>query len=797
MNTRKSTKLSLFEKEPPIFTSKESQGFQGSFPPTVEDIILQFYGYHSYLQESSKRKSSISDAVKLVVEDLIVWWKRTDIRLVSPQQLQAKMIGLINYYKLRVRYMSKTTEAELEKQKVFQEEKDNTFWGVDPKHEKMLQDAQSHDKQDQRDIEDWLYLEGVRGKNRSATIGCFDKKLDKRRKRSLDQETLQARREKSSACTSQNVQQNDISAIAAEEESDDSGKSLYTSPVPRKRKKKIPGITEEVYLLAEKDKLSQRTLVQIAAAFHRSKSVDLNDYNLSVMTSLRARKCLRSEKAAEITHYQLHENSSNMYALHWDGKIIKSLNHVGKDIERVAVILTGTNGKEVLLSIVGIDGESTAENETNHIIQVLRKYDIRSENIVALVFDTTSLNTGCRQGIVVRLEEEFERSLLQLPCRHHILELVGGASCSFVYGPTSGPKEEVFKKLTDNFKNLDLKNYSSIELSRQQKALTVQVKDAVSFLQEWLKNSTKDKLRHDYLELAELSLLFLGGKMPQGMSNTTIKAPGALHHARWMSKCLYTLKIALFRHQLKDLYTSEQLEDILNLAIFMSIFYTKPWLTCTSASNAPFNDLTLIKKLLKVESSIQQNPKAWPVKFLCLVSLARQKLEKHLHYLSERLVSFAIFSDHVSASDKKQMVTALFKHQRPVMNKSQELPQSHDFKGKFLKDFIGNDSWTMFILLRISSNFLKLPVSQWATCGSYLHGKEILSNLPIVNDAAERALGLATEVNTKTAPKSEDQLQDRYKIVKAVREKLSSLATSTEIVTKKALNAVDYKWGEV
>ena len=95
MNTRKSTKLSLFEKEPPIFTSKESQGFQGSFPPTVEDIILQFYGYHSYLQESSKRKSSIADAVKLVVVDLIAWWKRTGIPLVSPQQLPPKMICLL------------------------------------------------------------------------------------------------------------------------------------------------------------------------------------------------------------------------------------------------------------------------------------------------------------------------------------------------------------------------------------------------------------------------------------------------------------------------------------------------------------------------------------------------------------------------------------------------------------------------------------------------------------------------------------------------------------------------------
>ena len=110
--------------------------------------------------------------------------------------------------------------------------------------------------------------------------------------------------------------------------------------------KKLSGISNEVYLVAEKDKLSQRTLVQLAAAFHRSKNVDLNDYNLSVMTYLRASNHLRSEKAAEITHYQLHESSNNMYALHWDGKLIKALNHASKDIARVAVILTGTNGKK-------------------------------------------------------------------------------------------------------------------------------------------------------------------------------------------------------------------------------------------------------------------------------------------------------------------------------------------------------------------------------------------------------------------------------------------------------------------
>ena len=106
----------------------------------------------------------------------------------------------------------------------------------------------------------------------------------------------------------------------------------------------------------------------------------------------------------------------------------------------MAVILTDTDGEEVLLSIIAIEGQSTAENEAKHIIQVLKEYNICSSSIAALVFDTTAVNSGHRQGIVVRLEAEFDRPLLQLPCRHHILKLVAGASCYVVYGTTTGPK---------------------------------------------------------------------------------------------------------------------------------------------------------------------------------------------------------------------------------------------------------------------------------------------------------------------------------------------------------------------
>ena len=97
----------------------------------------------------------------------------------------------------------------------------------------------------------------------------------------------------------------------------------------------------------------------------------------------------------------------------------------------------------------------------------------------------------------------------------------------------------------------------------------------------------------------------------------------------------------------------------------------------------------------------------------------------------------------------------------------------------------------MFNLLEISLSFVNNPIKEWDTCDSYVHGKEVQSNLP-VDDAAERALGLATEMNTNRAPKSKDQKQNRYKVVKAVRDQLNKFATSVETVTKKGLKKSNY-----
>ena len=83
-------------------------------------------------------------------------------------------------------------------------------------------------------------------------------------------------------------------------------------------------------------------------------------------------------------------------------------------------------------------------------------------------------------------------------------------------------------------------------------------------------------------------------------------------------------------------------------------------------------------------------------------------------------------------------------------------------------------------------------IQEWNTCDSYVHGKKVMSNLPVVNDATERTLDLAKKMNTNRAPKTKGQKQNCYKVVKAVRDQLRKFATSVETVTKKGFKKVNY-----
>ena len=107
-------------------------------------------------------------------------------------------------------------------------------------------------------------------------------------------------------------------------------------------------------------------------------------------------------------------------------------------------------------------------------------------------------------------------------------------------------------------------------------------------------SSITAKMRNDYFEFAAISLLFLGGAMPEERKASPIHAPGAHHHARWMSKVIFTIKIALFQDQLTDFYSEEHLTMITSLAVFLATFYSKMWLLSTNSADAAQNDLCTV-----------------------------------------------------------------------------------------------------------------------------------------------------------------------------------------------------------
>ena len=151
-----------------------------------------------------------------------------------------------------------------------------------------------------------------------------------------------------------------------------------------------------------------------------------------------------------------------------------------------------------------------------------------------MVFDTTSVNTGIRHGIVVRLEEMLAKPLLQLACRHHIFELMCGAACRKVYGPTTGPTQASFKKLIAVWGDLDKVKCSSIQISQTNRYLASMVQETSAFLQQWLEKNDGQTLRHDYRELASLTLLFLGstdpGESSRSHSSCSLDGENLVHY---------------------------------------------------------------------------------------------------------------------------------------------------------------------------------------------------------------------------------------------------------------------------
>ena len=101
MDTKSSTTLPILEKCHPFFSSEDNAGFSGAYPPTGEQVLLHYQGYHKYLQNITKRQSKGKDAINLVIKDIIDWWKKTGIELKDYSSVVKMVKKLLKEFKLR------------------------------------------------------------------------------------------------------------------------------------------------------------------------------------------------------------------------------------------------------------------------------------------------------------------------------------------------------------------------------------------------------------------------------------------------------------------------------------------------------------------------------------------------------------------------------------------------------------------------------------------------------------------------------------------------------------------------
>lgn len=251
--------------------------------------------------------------------------------------------------------------------------------------------------------------------------------------------------------------------------------------------------------------------------------------------------------------------------------------------------------------------------------------------------------------------------------------------------------------------------------------------------------------RNDYRELIELTLIFLNVKLPY---SEHISPPGAMHHARWMSKALYSLKIWIFRNQFK--LTKKEESGIKEFCIFVVSIYTKYWIEADKAHLAPYNDLLLLKTL-KIE---EQRGNAWnnPLK----------KFANHLWYLGPELIGFAFFDTRVSFETKEKMVEALNKNTNIYTKKASIIIS--DIPNLNLEDFVSVKTYNFFRGFGICTNFLKLHPREWQQNQKYKDAFEIIKSVKVVNDLAERGIALATEYNN-TITKNEEERQYLLKVI--------------------------------
>ncbi|KAK2719576.1 hypothetical protein QYM36_005147 [Artemia franciscana] len=660
-----------------------------------------FLHLHLELNETIRHSSAAA------VTELAKFWRKARIPMRDHQNCQTKLEQAFEEWRLLKKNNARKSSTQQAREAAFVSRLEDLF---DIAHADALNTMSIQEDKD------FLLAQREKGRRGSMvgvdeTLACKEKRVSER-----EQQTLKRRQQ------TENIQQIEASTaelttsgseISAAEDVDSEGAVGGSRTRKRKRGRKAV-VTPELAAALDRTKVSDRKAVFVIAETAKSLGMTIDQLALNRDSVRRLRAKHRIHSSASI---RAKFQSDVPLVVHWDGKLIPDL--IGKEkVDRLPVLVSG---KEVLqLLTVAKLPSGTGEAQASAVFGAIEDWGIPG-NIRAMCFDTTSSNTGRISGACVLLEQKLGKELLSLACRHHIMELVIGAAFRVCMGSTSSPEVPLFKRFQDYWRFIDTDKYETGIAADDVARLVDDIKQStIDFANKHLEQSQP---RDDYKEFLELVLIFLGATPARGVR---FMSPGAMHHARWMSIVIYSLKIWMFKAQFRLTLTEERgLHDV---CVFAVRVYLKAWISAPLASGAPYSDLLLLKSLLEY-SSIH----------LAISKATSNKFSDHLWYLSPELVGF-------------------------LRQSRQFVDEETDAKNKNLEHFVTAKSAKLFQMMDLPDGFLTVDPDLWEDRYDYKLASETVRSLKVVNDHAERGVALIQEYSGFIT-QDESQLQFLLQVV--------------------------------
>ena len=589
--------------------------------------------------------------------------------------------------------------------------------------------------------------------------------LDMKQKKKDDKKVVAKMKAEAEAQKVTGEDMDEIEDVDEDEVEDDSDDSDFEAKKPRnwrKDKKKVD-IMGPVAPTADRLGLSVRERCMMAASVANTLGVDLDSTNISRESASRR---AREERVKIFNNIQQDYKPPDDGVVQWDGKILKTKgNHKS---ERVCVYFTGATCKtdrKLLGAPETKDGTGAAEAEV--VKELLNNWNVKKE-IRGMVFDTTSSNSGAETGACKCLEDWLEFPVLWLACRHHMYELHLKRVVQGVLGKTTDPGLALFRRLRNEWNKLeiDYSNLSILDYTLLPDWLQQEAKSVLAWAERELEKNTWP--REDYRELLRLAIVVLGGTVP----GFQFLQPGPDHHARWMSKAIYFLKMKLLlnSYQVSD----EEKLQIEEISMFVVTLYVKPWFQSPLPSAAARNDLAFMANLSRYRLIIKPS----------IAMSLLQSCYRHTWYLVPQTVVFALADAGLANTQREEMAKKLHSQERKKIVGGKPVPPYIDLSSSEprvsdMSCFISSDSWLVFDLLGLSApqDWMTIPVGLWENFADYKKFRIFAENISVCNDIAERGVALITAYINKA--QSEEQREALLQVVEFHRELVTNTNKSS------------------